>query len=137
LDGITIEGNTINGNGSFRFHNGDVYIGEWKEGAANGKGEYTYADGRMYKGDFLEGAAEGMGMYTDANGYVFEGQYQMGLKDGKGSYRRGDKIYQAECYSGEYRVLTNPNDPNEKELRIKRSGEILNLTQARGRMISR
>lgn len=133
IDGKSIEGNTINGVGSFQFRNGDVYIGEWKEGAANGKGEYKYADGRIYKGEFSEGAAEGAGLYIDASGYVYEGQYSAGMKNGTGSYKRGNKVYQAECTDGEYRGLTNPADPNEKELSIKRSGEILNITQFKKR----
>ena len=33
---------------------GDVYVGDWKDGKAHGYGEYTDADGTIYQGDWLD-----------------------------------------------------------------------------------
>ena len=38
------------GNGQFRFTNGDVYDGEFKNNKYHGKGKFTFANGEIYKG---------------------------------------------------------------------------------------
>lgn len=38
------------GKGVYKYANGDVYDGEWKDGSMNGYGVYTSHDGGKYKG---------------------------------------------------------------------------------------
>jgi hypothetical protein len=38
------------GKGLYKYANGDVYDGEWKDGSMNGYGVYTSNDGGKYKG---------------------------------------------------------------------------------------
>lgn len=38
------------GKGLYKYANGDVYDGEWKDGSMNGYGVYTSHDGGKYKG---------------------------------------------------------------------------------------
>lgn len=50
---------------------GDVYKGEWLDGAKSGKGEYYFANGDIYKGSFFQGMRHGKGRYKwdDQSGY--------------------------------------------------------------------
>ena len=43
-----------NGEGTFKFTNGDVYKGTFYNGMSHGKGELIKANGDTYKGDFKE-----------------------------------------------------------------------------------
>ena len=36
----------MNGRGTYKFANGDVYVGEFRDNKRNGKGTLSYADGR-------------------------------------------------------------------------------------------
>lgn len=38
------------GKGTYKYANGDVYEGDWKDGSMNGFGVYTSHDGGKYKG---------------------------------------------------------------------------------------
>jgi hypothetical protein len=40
-----IEGNCVNGQGTYTYPSGSQYIGEWKDGNRHGEGTYTYANG--------------------------------------------------------------------------------------------
>jgi hypothetical protein len=45
----------FNGQGKLYFNNGDMYVGEFKEGRINGHGDYTFADGDKFTGQFENG----------------------------------------------------------------------------------
>lgn len=40
----------MHGRGVFKFSNGDIYDGEYKEDLKHGPGVYKYANGNMYEG---------------------------------------------------------------------------------------
>lgn len=44
--------NNIEGEGEYRWPDGRVYIGQWKENKLEGKGIYTWPDGRKYEGNY-------------------------------------------------------------------------------------
>ena len=54
-----IEGNCINGQGTYTWTSGknagDKYVGEHKDGKGHGQGTYTYADGTVEKGIWENG----------------------------------------------------------------------------------
>ena len=52
----------------FSFNNGNLYIGEFKEGKRHGLGVFTYKNGNKYVGDFLDGNMHGQGTFTYPNG---------------------------------------------------------------------
>ena len=42
----------MEGVGTYRWADGTMYIGEWKEGKMHGTGTFKLGDGRYYKGSF-------------------------------------------------------------------------------------
>eukprot|EP00898_Chlorokybus_atmophyticus_P009134 jgi/Chlat1/9221/Chrsp98S08478 len=69
-----------------KFDNGDVYVGEWKEGKPHGKGKYDWADRSWYDGDWIEGQQYGRGSYAWASGAKYEGDWVDGYMQGMGTY---------------------------------------------------
>jgi len=45
----------MDGFGTLKAANGDVYSGNWKASEKNGFGTYRWADGRVYEGKFKAG----------------------------------------------------------------------------------
>ena len=43
----------------FKWHDGDVYEGDWKEDKRTGKGICKYQNGDVYEGDFLNNNKHG------------------------------------------------------------------------------
>ena len=106
-----IEGDCINGNGTFDSRFGDKYVGEFKDGKYHGQGTETDVNGDKYVGEFKNGLKNGQGtliftygepndqgtwIYTDGNKYV--GEFKDGSKSGQGTliYADGEK------YVGEF-----------------------------------
>lgn len=71
-------GNCENGNGSYRWDNGDIYAGQWVNNNRTGYGRYDWADGSYYVGYFKDGMLEGEGAYYGADGTVMEGKFEQG-----------------------------------------------------------
>ena len=44
----------MKGHGTYTFHNGDKYEGEWKEGKKHGQGTLFFDDGSKAVGEFRE-----------------------------------------------------------------------------------
>ena len=42
-----------------RYHNGNVYVGEWKQGLKDGFGSMTYENGSKYVGEWRNGKKHG------------------------------------------------------------------------------
>ena len=56
----------------------------------HGKGTFTYPKGEVYEGEFNEGAIEGFGRVTKLNGSYYEGQWYRSKRHGKGEERDKD-----------------------------------------------
>ena len=63
---------------TINYANGDVYVGEVRNGELNGQGTYTNVDGDVYVGEFRDGIAHGEGTLTLADGRVKEGIWENG-----------------------------------------------------------
>ena len=88
------------GKGRYVYHNGDVYVGEFKEGKRSGLGKYVVkADGQVYEGTYLNGQPEGKGKLVMGNKDRYEGDFKNGLADGYGigEYTTGKR------YEGEWK----------------------------------
>ena len=99
LDGKCVEGDCVNGKGTFEFTNGDKYVGEFKDGLMYGQGTMTYSYGNVYVGEFKDGWENGQGTYTFDNGTKYVGEFKDGLMYGQGTmtYDDGSK------YVGEWK----------------------------------
>jgi radial spoke head protein 1 len=118
---LTYEGETEvfnavvrDGSASAKFANGDVFVGEYKDGKRNGRGKYTFAangftyegdyvdnkkhgygsmnmgDKGKYEGDWEKDVRHGVGTYVYPNNDMYTGNWQNGMKHGKGSYTYAD-----------------------------------------------
>jgi hypothetical protein len=71
-----VEGDCINGQGTYTFASGDKYIGEWKDDKKYGQGTLTFAGGDKYVGEFKDNKKNGQGTYTFASGDKYIGEWK-------------------------------------------------------------
>ncbi len=71
-----ISGDCANGNGTYKFNNGDIYVGDWKNSMRTGYGRYDWADGSYYIGFFSENNLHGKGSYYSADGTKMIGTFE-------------------------------------------------------------
>lgn len=90
LDAQCLEGNCRNGQGTFRFANGDKYTGKWANGQPNGQGKYYFASRERYEGDFSYGKFEGIGTMYYPDGAYYTGGWKKNTKNGRGKLVRTD-----------------------------------------------
>lgn len=69
-----VEGKMDNGVGLYRWENGDLYFGEWKEGKRTGLGIYVWGRGSYFQGYFKSGclSGEGISVFTDGSQTIGE-----------------------------------------------------------------
>ena len=90
--------------GTFKYSNGDTYVGEFNYGKPNGNGKMTYFNGDLYIGSFLDGQKHGSGDYTWADGNKYIGSFFQGALDGRGAYYfYANKKVNPDKYIGEFR----------------------------------
>jgi hypothetical protein len=94
-----IQGNCINGQGTYIWDNGDKYVGEWKNNKMNGQGTFTWASGDMYTGKYKDDKMNGNGTYTWDNGDKYVGEFKNDIQEGQGTliWSNGNK------YVGEFK----------------------------------
>ena len=101
-------------NSSFRFKNGDRYVGELIQNKPNGEGRFTSAKGVSYLGYWKNGNPNGMGteIYPDHKG-KFQGEYENGVKTGYGKITFEDgSIYEGSMINNDvegYGILFWPD----------------------------
>jgi len=75
-----VQGNCVNGQGTYAFSNGNKYAGEWRDGELDGKGTYTFANGDKYVGEYKNSKRHGQGTFTYANGDKWVGEWKDGFQ---------------------------------------------------------
>jgi uncharacterized protein (TIGR02145 family) len=124
-----VEGDCNNGFGKYLYSNGDVYVGEFKEGKITGKGKFTWSNGEyyegsfvlnkrwgygkdvmengdVYEGDFLNNSRHGFGRMNYSNGEIYEGNWVSGMRTGKGKkiFKNGE-IQEGDFVNGELKIV--------------------------------
>ncbi len=74
-----LRGDCFNGSCSYRFPNGDIYSGEYKNGLQVGTGVYKWNNGDVYTGSFYNGMFDGYGLLKYASGQIDEGIWKNGV----------------------------------------------------------
>lgn len=83
--------------GKYQNPQGDVYSGEWKNGAMHGNGELLTKDKVRYVGQFKMDTIEGMGSLYDRNGNLyFKGQFIKNKPTKNGTYYKSSGQSQAQ-----------------------------------------
>ena len=79
-----------NGEGNFRWSNGDKYAGEFKDDVRDGQGTYWYSDGSKYTGKYKDDMRNGQGTYSYADGSTYTGEYKYDMRHGFGIFESPD-----------------------------------------------
>lgn len=101
------QGTCINGKGVFKYSNGNVYEGNFKDATLEGQGTFTYADGEWkggkYVGQFKANKANGKGTFFYANGDKYEGGWEDNALSGYGvfTYANG-KVVKGQFKNNKY-----------------------------------
>jgi len=74
------------------YANGDVYVGEIRDGQLNGQGTWTSASGDVYVGEYRDDQANGQGTYTFAGGDVYVGEHRDNQSNGQGTVKLHAKL---------------------------------------------
>lgn len=87
-------GNCVNGFGSYKYHDGSRYTGEFKQGKKHGKGIYYYTSQNKYMGEWLNDLKEGEGKLSFFNGDVYTGNFKADKIEGQGNmdFKSGDRF---------------------------------------------
>lgn len=101
--------------GTFTYSNGDVYVGQWKEGKKSGKGSYMYAkDGTKLIGEWEAGKITS-GKWVFPNGSFYSGKFRYNKPFGKGVwvFPNGNQLTGA--YDQKEQVNEDDPPPDEEE----------------------
>lgn len=98
-----VRGNCSDGNGTYKFDNGDTYTGAWLQGARTGYGRYDWADGSYYVGNFVNNILEGEGEYHGADGDIMKGTFKNGNLAEKTSTTTGCTLGDCQNGNGTYK----------------------------------
>jgi V8-like Glu-specific endopeptidase len=86
--------------GTYRYANGDKYVGSFRAGKPNGQGRLELAaSGNVYEGMYKDGSFDGQGTYTFANGDTYVGMFENDMFNGEGTL---DLISSGNKYTGQY-----------------------------------
>ena len=94
-----IQGNCVNGYGTYTWPDGRKYVGQYKDGKRHGQGTQTRPDGRIYVGQWKDHNRHGQGTQTRPGGEKYVGQYKDDEQHGQGTYTWPD----GRIYVGQFR----------------------------------
>ena len=85
----------FNGQGTYRYPKGDVYVGGFKDSLRHGSGEYTYANGDKYSGQWVNDYRDGYGIFIWKKGDHYEGEWKFNKRNGRGKFtsKTGNFVY--------------------------------------------
>ena len=98
-------------------NDGNIYIGEFKNGLANGFGKYTTKNGNKYEGVWKDNKLEGYGFITCNNSeQIYKGEIKKGVFNGIGEfYHKNGILYNGEFKDGKMNGTGKVTYKNKKE----------------------
>lgn len=94
-----IEGNCVNGKGTYAYEDKSKYIGDWKDRKRHGKGTLIAPDGEKYVGDWKNDKSDGQGVLTFPDGAKYVGSFKDNKRNGQGT----QTFLNGEKYIGEWK----------------------------------
>ena len=73
-----------NGKGILRWHQGEIYIGDFVNGKRHGTGSYIYLNGTGYTGEWKNSKMDGFGTETFPDGKRYVGEFKDDKQHGEG-----------------------------------------------------
>ena len=77
---------TANVYGIYRYPNGCMYDGEWRNGKFNGQGKNTWSNGEVHEGAWIDDKRNGYGKNIWFDGSIYEGWWIDSKRNGQGKY---------------------------------------------------
>lgn len=77
-NGKCIDGDCVDGTGTYMWPSGDQYTGQFQNGRINGQGTYLWRNGTKYVGEWANNMQDGEGKLTLANGKERSGTWKAG-----------------------------------------------------------
>lgn len=117
------------GKGTYEWHDGSVYVGDFKDDTRHGNGRFNWSNGESYKGEYLEDERTGEGSYYWPDGSYYEGSFLRGKRHGSGSYHSvNGAIYHGEWFDDLQHGQGKLNNPNQSVIRgVWKNGKIITL----------
>jgi hypothetical protein len=102
--------------GTFRYGNGNVYVGEYKDGQRSGRGFIDIVnkscgtnlncigslDHAQYVGQWERDAINGYGVWVTESGEKYEGYFQTNVRDGRGRLSTPSATFEGYFRNGQY-----------------------------------
>ncbi|WP_426431061.1 MORN repeat-containing protein [Winogradskyella sp. HB-48] len=102
-DNYCMIGDCRDGVGIYKYSNGTVYMGTFKNGTIHGFGELSFTNGQYYIGEFLNNKKEGLGSYVWGEYYNYTGEWRNDTYHGKGIMTYSKDNYKAGLWQdGQY-----------------------------------
>ncbi|KAH8099163.1 hypothetical protein JL720_2144 [Aureococcus anophagefferens] len=97
------EAGRMHGFGRYKFADGMLYSGGFKNGLPDGEGSAWYPGGTKYKGHWRDGLHEGTGVMTYATGSTYDGYWKDGKRQGEGKLTfASGTVYEGHFWLGKY-----------------------------------
>ena len=115
------------GKGTYEWHDGSVYVGDFKNDSRHGNGRFNWSNGESYKGEYLEDERTGEGSYHWPDGSYYEGSFLRGKRHGSGSYYSDNgAIYEGKWFDDMQHGQGKLTNPNQSVIRgIWKNGKIV------------
>jgi hypothetical protein len=81
-----VEGDCVDGVGTYEWSDGRRYEGQWKNDNVHGQGAFSYANGNKFVGQFKAGKISGQGRFESVSGHRYVGEYKNNQRHGWGTY---------------------------------------------------
>jgi len=133
-----IQGDCVNGQGTYTFANDDQYVGEWRDDKYHGQGIYTFANGNEYIGEFRDDKYHGQGTLTLANGERYVGEFRDDERHGQGTYTFADgSVHRGQWANGEFLGPQDNRPQHQIPGRVADNEEPIEASSGTGFFVSR
>ena len=96
------QGNCVDGDGTYTYATGAVYVGSWNAGKRSGYGRTTSLNGEQYVGNYSNDSRSGYGEYSFPSGEIYKGNWSNSKRSGYGIllYQNGVTKYEGNFNDG-------------------------------------